>query len=188
MPVDHDLPLFSHQPDAPSAFTAARLVARVRQMRLLPEEPVPERCPLDFGGDLIDWLVAKGIAKPFPSGHAFTPRRMYWKRKASAVASHRARSEGRMAVLLKLGGRWSARRGNASGLVFAFATLSGVAVEIVAIVSNAVDHSGELFDTGPLPHRLSRPGQHEAKPRVDRDSGPDHFPRSTFPFHGKQAI
>jgi uridine phosphorylase len=33
--------------------------------------------------------------------------------------------------------------------LFAFATATGAAVASVALVSNAVDHEGEQFDTGP---------------------------------------
>lgn len=37
----------------------------VRQMRGLPETPVPAICILEFDGDLTDWLVSQGIATRF---------------------------------------------------------------------------------------------------------------------------
>lgn len=38
----------------------------VRNVRNLPEKPVPAICILEFDGDLTDWLIQQDLAKPFP--------------------------------------------------------------------------------------------------------------------------
>jgi uridine phosphorylase len=57
------LPLFQHALDSPSAFTPESLLEAVRAARILPQDPVPEVCVLEFDGDLTDWLVATGRTK-----------------------------------------------------------------------------------------------------------------------------
>jgi uridine phosphorylase len=67
----HPIPLLSHPLDKPSAFTPEALLDAVRVARRLPREPVPPICILEFDGDLTDWLVSTGIAKPCPSWACF---------------------------------------------------------------------------------------------------------------------
>ena len=43
----------------------------VRAARSLPREPVPPICILEFDGDLTDWLIATGAAKPWKSWACF---------------------------------------------------------------------------------------------------------------------
>jgi uridine phosphorylase len=43
----------------------------LRRARDVPEGAVPAVCILEFDGDLTDWLVQQGIAKPFPSWACF---------------------------------------------------------------------------------------------------------------------
>ena len=43
----------------------------VRRARAIPEGTVPPLCVLEFDGDLTDWLVREGIAKPFPAWACF---------------------------------------------------------------------------------------------------------------------
>ncbi len=65
------LPLFHHPHTAPSAFQPEALVAAVREERSLPTTPVPSVCLLDFDGDLTDWLVQAGLAKPHAAWACF---------------------------------------------------------------------------------------------------------------------
>lgn len=60
-----NLPLLDHALGRPSAFTAKNLVDDVRRLRGIPEGDVPPVCILEFDGDITDWLVQAGIAKPF---------------------------------------------------------------------------------------------------------------------------
>lgn len=65
------LPLLNHPTDQPSVFTPANLIDSVRRARKIPEGAVPALCFLEFDGDLTDWLVVQGLAKPFPSWPCF---------------------------------------------------------------------------------------------------------------------
>jgi uridine phosphorylase len=69
-PINH-LPLFEHDLRSPSAFAATDLMASVRSLRGLSREPIPPVCILEFDGDLTDWLVEHGLAKPFPAWPCF---------------------------------------------------------------------------------------------------------------------
>ena len=66
-----DPPLFTHDLNAASAFTASDLMESVRSLRGLPREPAPPICVLEFDGDLTDWLERNGLAKPAPSWPCF---------------------------------------------------------------------------------------------------------------------
>ncbi len=65
------LPLLNHPTDERSVFTAQSLMDDVRKSRGIPDGDPPPLCILEFDGDLTDWLVAQGIAKPFPSWPCF---------------------------------------------------------------------------------------------------------------------
>lgn len=65
------LPLFRHHLSSPSAFRPEALVEAVRAERGMEAAPVPPVCVLDFDGDLTDWLVQTGIARPHPSWACF---------------------------------------------------------------------------------------------------------------------
>ena len=60
-----------HSVDEPSVFTPGNLMDDVRRTRGIPEGTVPPLCVLEFDGDLTDWLVREGIAKPFRSWACF---------------------------------------------------------------------------------------------------------------------
>lgn len=72
---EHDsqqhLSLVNHPLDAGSAFTPEALITAVRHARQLPGTAVPEVCVLEFDGDLTDWLVANGHARPWPTWACF---------------------------------------------------------------------------------------------------------------------
>ena len=59
-------PIPDHPVAEPSVFTAADLMDDVRRARGIPNGTVPPLCVLEFDGDLTDWLVREGLAKPFP--------------------------------------------------------------------------------------------------------------------------
>jgi uridine phosphorylase len=65
MTEDGAPPILSHALDHPSAFTPENLIDDVRRSRHIPGGTVPPLCILEFDGDLTDWLVRDGIAKPF---------------------------------------------------------------------------------------------------------------------------
>lgn len=65
------LPLLNHPLDEASAFTPEALLAAVREERGLIARPVPPICVLDFDGDLTDWLVSTGAARPYPDWACF---------------------------------------------------------------------------------------------------------------------
>lgn len=65
------LPLLNHPTDEPSVFTADRLMEDVRRSRGVPAGAVPPLCVLEFDGDLTDWLVAAGLARPYPAWPCF---------------------------------------------------------------------------------------------------------------------
>jgi len=71
MALKKDLPLLNHPLKEPTAFTPEALVAAVRAERGLPLEPVPPVCILEFDGDLTDWLVSTGAARPWSSWACF---------------------------------------------------------------------------------------------------------------------
>jgi len=64
-------PILGHAIGEPSAFTAEKLIADFRRIRKVPSGAVPPVCILEFDGDLTDWLVQEGMAKPFPSWACF---------------------------------------------------------------------------------------------------------------------
>jgi uridine phosphorylase len=66
-----DLPLLDHLLEEPSAFTPNALMSAVRAERGLASLPVPPVCVLDFDGDLTDWMVSTGAARPCPSWACF---------------------------------------------------------------------------------------------------------------------
>jgi len=66
MPENSNTPLLSHPLGEASAFTADKLLESVRRVRRIPRGAVPALCILEFDGDLTDWLVEQGRAKPFP--------------------------------------------------------------------------------------------------------------------------
>ena len=69
--MDEGLPLFRHQLSSPSAFRPEELVEAVRTGRGIEEVPVPNICVLDFDGDVTDWMVASGLARPYPGWACF---------------------------------------------------------------------------------------------------------------------
>ena len=64
-------PLLHHPLDQQSVFTPENLIDAVRRAREIPEGSVPQLCFLEFDGDLTDWLVVEGLARPFPSWPCF---------------------------------------------------------------------------------------------------------------------
>ena len=71
MTDDSNLPILDHALAAPSAFTARNLIDDVRRSRQIPDGGIPPLCILEFDGDLTDWLVREGLAKPFPTWACF---------------------------------------------------------------------------------------------------------------------
>ena len=65
------IPLLAHPLEESSAFTPEALLEAVRAARGLPRDPVPPICILEFDGDLTDWLVSTGAAKPWKSWACF---------------------------------------------------------------------------------------------------------------------
>jgi uridine phosphorylase len=65
MTEDSTPPILGHALDQPSAFTAENLIGDVRRNRQIPAGIVPPLCILEFDGDMTDWLVREGLAKPF---------------------------------------------------------------------------------------------------------------------------
>src|SRR5260370_33049234 len=64
-------PILRHALDQPSAFTPKNLIDDVRRSRQIPAGIVPPVCILEFDGDITDWLVPHGIAKPFEAWAGF---------------------------------------------------------------------------------------------------------------------
>src|SRR5258707_10107699 len=71
MTEDSIPPILGHSLDQPSAFTPMGLIDDVRRSRQIPAGIVPPVCILEFDGDITDWLVRDGIAKPFGSWACF---------------------------------------------------------------------------------------------------------------------
>jgi len=71
MPDNSKAPILNHPLEQPSAFTASHLIDSVRRTRKIPNSAIPPLCLLEFDGDLTDWLVQQGLAKPFPSWPCF---------------------------------------------------------------------------------------------------------------------
>jgi hypothetical protein len=65
MTEDSTPPILGHALDQPYAFTPKNLIDDVRRSRQIPVGIVPPLCVLEFDGDITDWLVRDGIAKPF---------------------------------------------------------------------------------------------------------------------------
>ena len=64
MTEDSIPPILRHALDQPSAFTPESLIDDVRRSRQIPAGSVPPVCILEFDGDITDWLVRDGMAKP----------------------------------------------------------------------------------------------------------------------------
>src|SRR5580700_5387407 len=71
MTGDSDSPILNHPVHQPSAFTARKLMEDVRRTRQIAPGTVPPVCFLEFNGDLTDWLVREGIAKPYDTWACF---------------------------------------------------------------------------------------------------------------------
>src|SRR5260221_12519319 len=71
MTEDSTPPILRHALDQPSAFTPKNLIDDVRRSRQIPGGIVPPVCILEFDGDITDWLVRDGIAKPFGARACF---------------------------------------------------------------------------------------------------------------------
>jgi uridine phosphorylase len=65
------MPLLGHPLEEEAAFTPEALLEAVRLSRGLPRDPVPPVCILEFDGDLTDWLILTGAAKPWKSWACF---------------------------------------------------------------------------------------------------------------------
>jgi uridine phosphorylase len=65
------LPIVGHQTEREAVFTPEALIEAVRSERGLGAQAVPAVCVLDFDGDLSDWMVSQGIAKPCESWACF---------------------------------------------------------------------------------------------------------------------
>lgn len=65
------LPLLDHPFEQASEITSEALITAVRDERVLPAEPLPPVCVLDFDGDLTDWLVSTGVVRPCPQWACF---------------------------------------------------------------------------------------------------------------------
>jgi len=65
------IPLLAHPLEESSAFSPEALLEAVRVARNLPRESVPPVCILEFDGDLTDWLISSGAAKPWNSWACF---------------------------------------------------------------------------------------------------------------------
>lgn len=65
MTEDSISPILDHALGQASAFTPENLIDDVRRSRQIPAGSVPPVCILEFDGDLTDWLVRQGVAKPF---------------------------------------------------------------------------------------------------------------------------
>lgn len=65
------LPLLNHPLEEPTAFTPLSLMDTVRRARFIPPGEVPPICILEFDGDITDWLVGQGLAKPFAAWPCF---------------------------------------------------------------------------------------------------------------------
>jgi hypothetical protein len=65
MAEDSTPPILGHALDQPSSFTPENLIDDVRRSRQIPAGIAPSVCILELHGDITDWLVRDGIAKPF---------------------------------------------------------------------------------------------------------------------------
>ncbi len=65
------VPLLRHPLDEDTAFTPYDLIEAVKRARRLPDTAVPTVCVLEFDGDLTDWLVARQLARPWPTWACF---------------------------------------------------------------------------------------------------------------------
>src|SRR5712671_4228939 len=65
MTEDSAPPIVGHPLYQPAASTPENLIDDVRRSRQIPVGIVPPVCILEFDGDITDWLVRDGIAKPF---------------------------------------------------------------------------------------------------------------------------
>lgn len=242
------LPILQHPLAEASVFTPENLMESVRQSRKVGEGAVPPLCFLEFDGDLTDWLVEEGIAKPYETWACFHTKmftmelagvpcgivpRTIGGPYAVLIAEQLAKAGSRLIVGLTSAGRvspelplpcmvvatsairdegtslhylaperavqcpvalagvfekelaatgWAVRQGEVwttdapyretetqlarwasegvlavemqAASLYAFGQARGLAVAVVAMVSNAVDHDGEQFDTGTLPDGL----------------------------------
>lgn len=63
-----DRPIITHKHYAdPSVFDVANLMREARRQKRLPAGDVPPVCVLDPDGDLVDYLRARGLARPHPA-------------------------------------------------------------------------------------------------------------------------
>ena len=65
------VPLLQHPLGDETAFTPHALIEAVKRARRLPDTAVPAVCVLEFDGDLTDWLMARQLARPWPTWACF---------------------------------------------------------------------------------------------------------------------
>ena len=136
--------------------------------RRIPNGKVPSVCILEFDGDLTDWLVREGMAKPFRPWACFHTSMFAMELEASPVTPLLERELATTGWAVRSGKVWTtdapyretkvqlekwAREGvlaveMQAASLFAFGVARQACVASVAMVSNAVDHTGEQFDTG----------------------------------------
>lgn len=68
--IEH-VPLLQHPVEEETAFTPRALIEAVKHARHLADTAVPAVCVLEFDGDLTDWLVARQLARPWPTWACF---------------------------------------------------------------------------------------------------------------------
>jgi hypothetical protein len=160
MTEDSPPPILAHAVDQPSAFTPKNLIDDVRRSRQIPGGIVPPLCILEFDGDITDWLVRDGIAKPFGPWACFHTSMFPMDLEGVACGIIARTIGGPYAVLI-------AEQLQAAGAKLIIGPTSAgrvspdlplpclvVATSAIRLVSNAIDHAGAQFDTGSLDHGL----------------------------------
>lgn len=157
-PSDSELPILRHPVDEPSAFTPEGLIADVRRTRGVPAGTAPPLCFLEFDGDLTDWLVERGIAKPFEAWACFHTR-MYVLLLEGVACGIIARTiGGPFAVLI-------AEQLQASGtrLIVGLTSAGRVSPELplpcLVVATSAVRDEGASFHYLPPGKEVSCPGE-----------------------------
>jgi uridine phosphorylase len=190
------VPLLRHALDAPTTFSPEALVDAVRAERHIREGRVPEVCVLEFDGDLTDWLVSTGEAKPCEPWACFHTRmfsievdgvacgvvpRTIGGPYAVLIAEQMAVSGARVVLGLTSAGR-VARKMPVPGLVAATSAVrdEGTSYHYVgpAAVVNAPEEVASLLEaelrTGPLPVVSGRVWTTDAPYRETREQLDGH--------------
>ena len=165
-PPDSEPPILDHPIEQPSAFTPQSLIGEVRRTRSIASGPIPPVCFLEFDGDLTDWLVAQGIAKPFDAWPCFHTR-MFAMRLEGVECGIIARTIGGPFAVLIAEQLHAAGAKLIAGLTSSGRISPDLPLPCLVVATSAIRDEGTSFHYLPPGKEVACPGK--AAPLLERE-------------------